>query len=829
MGSPKKLKVLFFSGARGDTQRYRCHHAAAQLRLLGHEAVVLWQSDPKVLEAARWADLLILHRPARTHYLTTLLETAGDRPRVYETDDLIFDPDLLDQVPIVRQAEPRLAQEMRTYVLASAPVPDLCHAALTSTQPLAEALEARGLRAWIHRNGLSPRWLDLCRQARAEIGDGGDPTLGFFSGSPSHDDDFALLAPVLARLMERHRRLRLLLGGYVTVPPVLQPYEDRIERFPFVDWEDLPRAMARAHVHLAPLDLTNPFARARSELKYLEAAALARPTVASPNPAFRHAIRPGETGFLAATEAEWEEALEALLGDPALRRRLGEAAEAHVREAYTFEALAPQLEETLQEILDYVAERKAARKVEAPILHLDEARRRWAADRRLEEEGIRVYMATGSDVGNAGTYRCRHRQQQLALHGVPSLVRSQFGDGFYLNEAIPYEIGILHRVAHDPEVETYIRLMRQMGRPVLFDTDDLVFRPELIPYVRAIQDWPEDQKALYREGVERYRKTLLACDAVLVSTRFLARQVRELGKEAYVIRNALSWEQILHAEPHARRRLDAPLPSPQEEVRIGYFSGTATHDRDFQEAAPALLTLLKEFPNLRLRIVGPLRLDPAFEPFRDRIERRDLVPLTRLSEEIAQVDVALAPLEPDNPYCRAKSEVKYVEAGLVGVPVVATPTEAFRFAIRDGENGFLAATTEDWIRALRALIERPELRRRVGARAREDVLRRYAPEARSRELVEVLAEFWERTRPVREAANFHETFLKALWYYHELAHAYRGLQGRLRQLEPLEGKVQRLEAQVAALQAHLDAVARGRVMRILNALERGRRRLLGRR
>jgi glycosyltransferase involved in cell wall biosynthesis len=72
-----------------------------------------------------------------------------------------------------------------------------------------------------------------------------------------------------------------------------------------------------------------------------------------------------------------------------------------------------------------------------------------------------------------------------------------------------------------------------------------------------------------------------------------------------------------------------------------------------------------------------------------QIEWREFVPLDQLPNEIAQFDVNLAPLEVGNPFCEAKSELKYFEAALAGVPTIASPTGPYRRAIRHGETGFL--------------------------------------------------------------------------------------------------------------------------------------------
>lgn len=854
------MHVLYLSGCRGDTQRYRCHHPAEQLRRRGHTAEVIWHADPATIDAAVRADIVVLHRPPQTQFLSATLDLAAGRPLVYETDDLIFDPAMVDQIPIVQETDGLQQQYWRNYALSNARVLELCHAATTSTTPLADQLTTAERRVWIHPNVLSDELLALSEQAYQQRSAQRPLTLGYFSGSHSHSKDLAVIAPVLSRLLGRHTTLRLLLAGHVRLPVELAPFAARIEQRPFIAWHELPASMADADVLLAPLELDNPFACARSELKYLEAAALHLPLIASPTPAFAGAIRQGETGLLADEPDAWEQALEALLGDPVMRQRIGDSAAQHVRQSYTFEAAAPALERIMQQILDNdpAAQQRAT-------FDLRPVREQWNADLRLQDQS--VYLLTGAEVGNSATYRCRHRQQQLDLHEIRSVVVSQFPDNFVFNHAINHELAILHRVPETMVTSAYIRMMQTMGRPVLFDTDDLVFRPELVGYVDAIKDWSEGNKALYIEGVERYRRTLLACDAVIVSTEPLTEHVRELGKPAFVVRNALSWQQLERAAPLAAARVQQPLERPDGMVLAGFFSGTATHNRDFMEIAPALLRVLQSEPRLRLRIVGLLDLGPEFAPFADRIERRDVVPLVELAAELAEVDFALVPLELGNPYCEAKSEVRYMEAGSVAVPLIASPIEAFRVAICHGQTGMLATTTEEWVAAIQAMLDDPARPRALGMAAREDVLRRYTPAARSRALQDVLAAAWATTEQVRTSTSFSDVFLKSLALYQEMALAseqkLQELAGEVALSRYSESHLQQqlaisqqaeqhlhqhlamshqaaewLQHQLATTQEHaraaeqeaqilrtqINQIAGGRVMRTLNALSRWRTR-----
>jgi hypothetical protein len=118
-----------------------------------------------------------------------------------------------------------------------------------------------------------------------------------------------------------------------------------------------------------------------------------------------------------------------------------------------------------------------------------------------------------------------------------------------------------------------------------------------------------------------------------------------------------------------------------------------------------------------------------------------------LPSVMAQIDVNLAPLELDNPFCQAKSEIKFTEAALVGVPTVASPTQAFAYAIRDGEDGLLAAGADEWRQALTRLIERHDYALQLGEEARRKVYAAYLVEQAAPKLVATLHTIISRHAP----------------------------------------------------------------------------------
>ena len=352
-----------------------------------------------------------------------------------------------------------------------------------------------------------------------------------------------------------------------------------------------------------------------------------------------------------------------------------------------------------------------------------------------------IYFLSGCRAGTTFEYRVLQKQEQLALYGIQSVVQRKLSYGLSyseeaLEEALSCDLLYLYRVAYSPFIEELIQQARTQHIPVIFDVDDLVFDPEVVN--DPVKEMDHDQAAHYYEGTWRFRQTLLACDYVTTATEYLAELSRALGKPAFVHRNGLNlwWLEAAETLVQQRKEHDAMV--------IGYSSGTATHNRDFLEASPALAQILARHTEVELHILGPLVVPPELKPFGERVCNLPLVPWDKVPGILDTFDITLGPLEHGNPFCHAKSEVKYVEAAPLGVPIVASRIEAFEYAIRDGENGFLAGDTDEWVEKLERLLSDQALRRHIGEAARADVLARYAPEVMGRKLVKTLETIQER-------------------------------------------------------------------------------------
>jgi len=351
---------------------------------------------------------------------------------------------------------------------------------------------------------------------------------------------------------------------------------------------------------------------------------------------------------------------------------------------------------------------------------------------------MRLLWISGID-GFCHRYEVLHRAAQARLFGARSVVR-HFTDARLEHDVARADVVLAYRTPETPLVRAVLAAARRRGVPVLGTIDDLIFVPDA-GSLPSLEHLGADERALWLDGVRRYRAVLDACDGFLAPTEPLLATARDLGWRAWLHRDALSSVELALGDRARRRESERRTSSTAAtEVLLGYFSGTPTHDRDFATIAPALAEVLAAHPSTSLLLVGPLVIAPALESFAARIRRMPRVPWTELPALIATVDVNLAPLELDSRFACAKGEVKYLEAAAVGVPTVASPTPAFRHAIRDGENGRLAFGLEQWRAALEDLVIEPARRRTLGLAARADVAERFAPPLRARELETILAE-----------------------------------------------------------------------------------------
>ncbi|MDA8075870.1 MAG: glycosyltransferase [Actinomycetota bacterium] len=343
----------------------------------------------------------------------------------------------------------------------------------------------------------------------------------------------------------------------------------------------------------------------------------------------------------------------------------------------------------------------------------------------------RVLFVVGID-GAPLRYRAHLPAEALGLLGVHADVRHyRHPDILELAEAA--DVVVVYRVPATTQVRRFVEDAHRRGTPVLFDVDDLIFDPGLEPEIPALQVLAGAERDLWLQGVHRYRTTMELCDGFIGSTQRLCEHASAVtGLPSFRFPNGVGLVMSRLADTALEHD---PAPGP---VRVGYLSGTDTHDQDWAMVEDAVVTVLDQVGDAELWLVGKLTPGAAAHRLGDRLVQVPFQPWTALPKLLHTLDVNLAPLEPTSRFNDAKSAIKWLEAGLSATPTIASPTRPFQEVIDHGVNGMLAGDPEEWARALTTLLGDGALRRRLGHRARRDALLDFGPWTQGRRYLEIL-------------------------------------------------------------------------------------------
>lgn len=217
-------------------------------------------------------------------------------------------------------------------------------------------------------------------------------------------------------------------------------------------------------------------------------------------------------------------------------------------------------------------------------------------------------------------------------------------------------------------------------------------------------------KSSLRSGVpanarSRFKHALQYCDRLVVSTEFLAESYRHLIADIRVVPNRLESDLWLNLQS-AKRRGRKP--------RIGWAGGTA-HRGDLELIKPVIEATRDEadwvFMGMHTDEIRPLLTEfhpgVAFSEYPAKLAALDL-------------DIAIAPLE-INRFNQGKSNLRLLEYGVLGIPVVATDIDPYR----NSPACILPNDTARWIEALRERIHDAEAREREGAAMKAWVMQQF--------------------------------------------------------------------------------------------------------
>ncbi len=334
----RRGEILFVaSGASGASTLHRVFHIAEELQNQKFKVSVIHQSSPFLLQQANKFQVFIFHHATKTEKLDKFITKLEKNKKtiIFETDDLTFDKDIFQETDAYKNFNEleKKQYEDNNFLLENKTV----KFATTSTTYLAKQLEKYNKKVFVIPNKVSEKDLADAKKAMENVErDSEKVTIGYFSGSKSHDKDFAVVSDVLLRILEKNKNVQLYLVGALDIGKNFEKYRNQIIRRPLISREKYYQELAMCDITIAPLEIGEPFCESKSELKFFESAIVKVPVVVSNTQTFQEAIRQnGEDGFIASNSNEWYEKLTALIKNKNLRREMGEKAYETALQKYT--------------------------------------------------------------------------------------------------------------------------------------------------------------------------------------------------------------------------------------------------------------------------------------------------------------------------------------------------------------------------------------------------------------------------------------------------------------------------------------------------------------
>lgn len=317
---------------------YRIDQRAEQLRTAGmivHVFDADRDLDAYLTQAPAFGTVIFYRVPALPSIIRAIaLSHAVGASVFYEIDDPIFDMAHFPE-PFATYGG-AIDQETHDGLALGAPLfaraLRLCGQAIASTDflaglmaPLVEGkiVVVPNVMGEAHRYAIAAHSADLVPP------DADKPiTIFYGSNTKANRREIAdILEPSLIEIIERYgTRVRLCVIGDLAEDSLLPGAGANVVLLPVIrDVQHYWTLLAQADINLAVL-APSVATKAKSGIKWLEAAMFGIPSVLSDLAPYRDVARPDETALFATSKTEWVRAIDRLIRDTALRHRIGDAA-----------------------------------------------------------------------------------------------------------------------------------------------------------------------------------------------------------------------------------------------------------------------------------------------------------------------------------------------------------------------------------------------------------------------------------------------------------------------------------------------------------------------
>lgn len=250
-----------------------------------------------------------------------------------------------------------------------------------------------------------------------------------------------------------------------------------------------------------------------------------------------------------------------------------------------------------------------------------------------------------------------------------------------------------------------------VAKKVVYDIDDLV-------YLRENKS-VENKTAGIFKSKSKPIYLMKHANHVITCTPYLDEFVRKYNSNTTDISSTVDTDRYAPINKYSN---DKP-------ITLGW-SGSVTTIKYFHLLKDVLLDITKKYP-IRIIVMGTSEL---------HIEGLNIetIPWTEANEikTLQKFDIGLYPL-PDEEWVLGKSGLKAIQYMALGIPTIAYAIGANYRVIDNNENGFLVKTHDEWVERISMLIDNPELRKKIGLKARKKVENEFSVEANEKKYLSI--------------------------------------------------------------------------------------------
>jgi len=243
------------------------------------------------------------------------------------------------------------------------------------------------------------------------------------------------------------------------------------------------------------------------------------------------------------------------------------------------------------------------------------------------------------------------------------------------------------------------KLISLPGKPVLSDFDDAIFH-----------QYDDHSSLLFRTILKKKLDPLLKrSNLTICGNDYLQNWAKNHCSNTYVVPTVVDTTKYIHLKKKISKQ-----------IVIGWIGSPSTWNY-VQKIKKPLNQILKTH-NVTTLVVGSGNQNTPDNLFK-------FVDWSLESEIslIQSMDIGIMPLTEDL-WSQGKCGYKLIQYMACGLPVIASPVGVNKKLVKNGVNGFLANSEEEWIEFLDLLIRDPELRSKMGAEGRKIVEKFYSLE-----------------------------------------------------------------------------------------------------